>query len=157
MPLTRLTTNPTCASTGDLDASAGSNALSGAWYEPATSGQGFVFDLGPAQNALSGAWYTFAPNASPSAGATAQRWYTLQGPIGSDPHANVDIPIYATSGGRFDQPDPVHRTPVGLATLRFHDCSTATLTYLFTSGENFQQNGSIDLVRPLPPVAGCSY
>ena len=157
IPLTRLTSNPACTQTGDSSTSASSSALSGAWYTPTTSGQGFVFDLSPVQSVLFGAWYTFAPNAASSAGAAGQRWYTLQAPLGADAQSTTNIGIYASSGGVFDNPASVHTAQVGSATLQFHGCTTATLTYHFSSGENAGRSGSIDLTRLLAPLPECSF
>ena len=33
--------------------------VSGSWYEPTTSGQGFVFDVAPSNNLIAAYWFTF--------------------------------------------------------------------------------------------------
>ncbi|MEO5623288.1 MAG: S53 family peptidase [Dokdonella sp.] len=156
IPLTRLTTNPDCSQDGHSSVFDPDSALSGAWYKSSTSGQGFVFDLSPVQNVLFGAWYTFAPNAAPSAGAGGQRWYTLQAPLGADARTTDNIGIFASSDGVFDNPASVHTVQVGSARLVFTTCTTATLTYHFSSGENAGRSGSIDLTRLLAPLPECS-
>ena len=157
MPLTRVTSNPTCTSAGDSATLPSTSALSGTYYEPATSGQGLLFDVSRAPDVLFGAWFTFAPNSSPSAGLTSQRWFTMQATPGTNAASTSNIAIYSTRGGVFDQGGGVQSTQVGTATLNFHGCSTATLAYHFTSGENSGRTGSIDLIRLLPSVVGCAY
>ena len=74
IPLTRLTQNVTCSTSGARPTNA-DFALSGNWYDPATSGQGLTVEVNPNSGALFAAWYTYAPSGA-SAGAAGQRWYT---------------------------------------------------------------------------------
>ena len=155
IPLTRLGANVGCLP-GGAASPPPSYLLTGAWYDPATSGQGFLFDINPVQQSLFGAWYTYAPNGAQVGGAASQRWYSLQ----ADFHAGVGsvdgIGIYATSGGAFNAPGTVTTTQVGTASIDFPNCSAATLTYAFTGGENNGRHGTIPLVRTTPAPAGCA-
>lgn len=124
---------------------------SGAWYEPATAGQGLLFELNPVARQLFGAWYTFA-----ASGPADHRWYTLQ--LGNiDPAATrlSAVPIFETTGGRFDRSDATSIRQVGEATLTFTGCSTGTLSYRFTVGELAGRTGDIPLSRVGPAPSEC--
>ena len=155
IPLTRLTQNVTCDTTSPNSTNA-DFALSGNWFDPATSGQGLAVEVNPNSKAFFAAWYTYAPNAS-SAGVAGQRWYSVQAPFvpGS---RSIPATIYETTGGLFDQPTPAGQTsaPVGTATVMFQSCSAAKFSYAFTGGSSRGLSGTITLTRvgPLPP--GCT-
>lgn len=124
---------------------------SGAWYEPATAGQGLLFELNPTDRQLFGAWYTF------SAAAPADyRWYTLQ--LGNvDPTATrlAAVPVFETTGGRFDRNEATSIRQVGEATIEFTGCTTGTLSYRFTVGELAGRTGDIPLSRVGPAPSEC--
>jgi len=155
IPLTRLTQNVTC----DSEIANSTNAdfaLSGNWYDPATSGQGLAVEVNPNSRAFFAAWYTYAPNGA-GAGAAGQRWYTIEGTFAPGSRS-IPASIYETTGGVFDQPAPPGQTsaPVGTATVAFQSCSAAAFSYNFTGGSNSGLSGTITLGRvgPLPP--GCT-
>ena len=153
--LTRLLTNVTCAA----GATPGTNAdfaLSGNWLDPATSGQGFVFELNPDLPFFFATWYTYAPMGQ-SAGAAGQRWFT--GQVSYTPGSrSITMPLFATTGGTFDLPaTPVPSTVrVGTATVTFASCTSAQVQFNFTGGSSAGQAGTIALSRigPVPP--GCT-
>jgi YVTN family beta-propeller protein len=155
MPLTRLTQNVTCSATAARPTNA-DFALSGNWYEPATSGQGLTVEVNPISRAFFSAWYTYAPNGAAS-GAAGQRWYTAQATFTAGLRS-IPVTFYETTGGVFDQPTPPGQStvPVGTGTMAFQSCSAATLSYHFTGGTSGGQSGTITLSRvgPLPP--GCN-
>ena len=155
MPPTRIDSNVTCGNGGDSGAAGSNYLLSGAWADPATEGQGLVFDINPPQQNLFAAWYTYAADAAPGGGPPAQRWYTLQAIIAPGASSVADIGIYDTTGGVFERPTPVTTRPVGTASLVFHSCTSATLAYHFTSGANSGLDGTLDLARIGPTPAGC--
>lgn len=145
IPLTRLTTNTSCSPAGDLGESDPRALLSGAWYVPATSGQGLVLDVSPSDNVLVGGWYTYS--AAASADQNRQTWYVLQS-HGLLPGVTTieNVPIYTAGGGVFDQPTLVVSSQVGTANVRFAaDCRSITLDYAFSSGDNSGQRGSMVL------------
>jgi YVTN family beta-propeller protein len=157
IPLLRLTPNTTCGITGDNGASAGSYLLSGNWYDPATSGQGFSFDINPATSILSAAWYTYAPSAQGITGVASQRWYSLQTNLFSNGSTSISgVPIIATSGGIFHDPTTATNAKVGTANIQFTSCSAMTLTYNFTSGLNQGLSGTLNLQRTGPAPANCA-
>ena len=157
IPLTRITKNETCSTTGARPTNA-DFALSGNWYDPATSGQGLTVEVNPDSNVLFFAWYTYAPNGA-YAGAAGQRWYTAQGAFAPGTRS-VPVTIYETTGGSFDSiTDPAPRTvEVGAGTVTFQSCSSATLSFGFTGGSSSGAAATIALKRvgPVPyGGAGC--
>jgi hypothetical protein len=121
--------------------------LSGAWYNPATGGQGLFLSLladqtGPGTGIAFAGWFTY--DVAPAGGAEKQRWYSLQGPV-DNVNRIATLSIYKGDGGNFDAPPRVAATPVGSATLQFADCSHGTLTYLFSDGSG--RSGTIPLSR----------
>lgn len=155
IPLTRLLANMRCARDGDADIDAGSSSylLSGAWADPANSGQGVLFDFNPVQRVLFGAWYTFARQMPEPEG---QRWYTLQATLPEDPGALGSIGIFESRSGRFDAAAEITTTQVGTAQLVFHSCTSATLDYALDGSINAGSSGRLDLVRIGRPPPGCS-
>lgn len=129
------------------------HGLTGAWYEPATSGQGFIVEVFPNPSSGNGqafvSWMTFD---RVRGGAERQRWYTLQGPVISG-QPNASLTIYQNVGGNFNAPPATNAQEVGTATLSFATCSTGNLSYSFADGTN--RVGTIPLTRLLPNVT-CS-
>ena len=157
VPLTRLTPNATCGTSGDNGAAASEYLLSGNWFDPATSGQGFMFDISPSINNLFAAWYTFKPNGAQIGGGASQDWYTIESNRFAPGMTSLEnIPIYENSGGVFDRPPATESVPVGTAGVTFHSCTAMTVSYTFTGGEDKGLHGSIQLTRPGPAPAGCS-
>ena len=153
--LTRLGTNVTCASVGDNGSTTSDYALSGGWYDPATSGQGLLFDIDPIGNNLFAAWYTFSLDGQHTGGGVSQRWFTLQSGFTPGTTSKNDIPIYATTGGVFDNPAKPQTTQVGTANIKYQNCNALSLSYNFTSGEIEGFSGTINLVRPAGAVTQC--
>ena len=120
--------------------------LSGAWYDPSTSGQGVMVSIDQFVSSVFVGWYTYAPG-SASAAAGEQRWFSAQGNSGVPQGNLVPLDVYESTGGVFDANDPVSTRQVGTATLHFASCDTATLDYTFTSGDLEGRSGSIPLSR----------
>ncbi len=155
IPLTRITPNVTCTTGTTPPTTNGDFGLSGNWFAPATSGQGFLFEVNPLSPALFFTWYTYAPNGQ-AAGAAGQRWFT--GFAAYTPGSRtVMTDLEETTGGLFDQvtnPAPVTAT-VGTATVTFASCAAAQLNFNFTGGSMAGHSGTISLVRVGPVPAGC--
>jgi len=94
--------------------------MTGTWYEPATSGQGFLFDLIPSRNFVSASWFTY-----PIEGG-AREWYLATGDVSGD---SASLTVYQTENGFFDQASMVETNVVGSATLEFSSCTQAIWTY----------------------------
>lgn len=121
------------------------HGITGSWYNPQTSGQGFEFEVYPDLNGAGkglfvAGWYTFDTDVN-----GGQRWYTLSGPATNSSSAS-DLEIDTNAGGNFNAP-PVFgsSTKVGYGSISFSDCNTATLAYTFLDGSHRQ--GSIPLQR----------
>lgn len=155
IPLTRLTQNVTCSFATPYPTNP-DFALSGNWFEPATSGQGFTVEVNPNSGAFFLAWYTYIPNGT-AAGAVGQRWYVAQGPFTSGMRS-VPVTIYEVTGGIFDTPTPPGQKTdqVGTGTMAFQSCSAATFSYNFTSGTSSGLSGMINLTRVGPAPPGCT-
>ena len=155
--LTRLTPNVTCT-VGTAPATNADFALSGNWFDVSTAGQGFVFDVNPASPAVFLTWYTYAP-AGQMLGAAGQRWFVgLLKPytVGS---RSVTLPLFETTGGVFDQatlPAPAS-VQVGTATVTFASCTSAQVSFNFTSGSSAGRSGAISLGRVGPVPPGCAF
>ena len=121
--------------------------LTGAWYDPTTSGQGFMLEVIPDQLLIVGAWYTYDTTAG---GVETQRWYTFSGTIASGT-SSASVTLYQTTGGNFATTPVTHAVATGTATLSFGSCSTATFAFTLNDG----RAGSISLIRGLSNVA-CS-
>jgi hypothetical protein len=160
IPYLRLTPATACSSTvptGNVTPPANYADVqhSGAWYEPATSGQGLMIDIVPSIDTFFAAWYTYAPQTAGLTGTAAQRWFTLQDNTYTpgDLHLS-DVPIIATSGGIFNQSSAVSVGQVGTAQIDFTSCTTMTLSYAFTQGEFAGLSGTIN-EKAIVPLAGC--
>lgn len=123
-----------------------SPGLNGAWFNPATAGQGFFLEVFADINLVFMSWFTY-DTTQPVEGATAQvgdpghRWLTAQGSFdGTTANLNVTL----TTGGLFDDPTPVINTPEGTITLTFQDCSSGTVDYNFTAAG---VSGSVPIAR----------
>jgi len=113
--------------------------LDGAWYQPDTSGQGVFLDVLPGDPMLVGmGWFTWRID-----GFDGQLWLSALGTVDG---ARTSMDLFATSGGKFNDPAPVDTHAVGTAELEFTDCNRATLHYDFLTGHT----GEIPLVRVVP-------
>jgi hypothetical protein len=127
----------------------------GAWFAPATAGQGVMFDVVPGQS-LFGAWFTY--DAGTPDDATAQSWSTLQAGLADADAGRVVATLYRTIGGTFDAPAPVATSTwaVGTATITFLACDRARLEYRFDDVEAAApqrgRTGTIALER----LGGCA-
>jgi hypothetical protein len=98
--------------------------MDGAWFDPNTSGQGFFIDAHPdpeGGNIIFVSWFTYGDET-----ASGQRWLTAQGGFEG---SIAEIDVSETTGGSFDEPQPISTTKVGTMIIDFTDCSNALLTY----------------------------
>ncbi len=104
--------------------------LIGAWFDPDTAGQGFLFDFLLDSRFMFVAWFTFdSAGAGQKGGAIPGdelRWFTAQG--GYD-GARADLTLFATRDGVFDDPTPPTTDPVGTMGIEFSDCTNANIDY----------------------------
>jgi len=119
--------------------------FSGAWYEPATSGQGFFVEVDPTHSLIFSGWYTFDVNGQAGGGAQQQRWYTAQGGY-SPGDTSKTVNVYRNNGGNFDDTPVTQGVPIGTATISFQSCSTGRYDYQVTV-DGQSRTGSIPLSR----------
>ncbi len=79
------------------------HGLTGSWFEPATSGQGFEVEVfhdqsGPGSGSVFVSWFTYDTVAG---GAERQRWYTLAGTVATG-QPTAALTIYQNVGGNFN-------------------------------------------------------
>jgi hypothetical protein len=111
------------------DVSISQSGITGVWYNPITSGQGFLLDFLPDSRTLFAPWFTFADQL-PYQDQSALRWYSLFGvpELGAK---RVSLDILRNAGGSFAGGPETTSIVVGRAQLSFHDCDHATLSYQF--------------------------
>ena len=139
----------------------GQTGLSGAWYTPQISGQGFFLEYFPQNKLLFAPWFTFSVLDVASSGATMDadsvadlRWYSLSGIV--EPGAKVaQLEIRRNDAGAFNSAPITASTVVGTATLRAQDCNRATLEFEFISSEAQGKYGVLPLDRLTGGTAPC--
>lgn len=111
--------------------------ISGAWYDPDRSGEGFQIQILDGDRGLI-YWFTYDRDGN-------QMWLIGTGPVSGNTLDITDTIV--TSGGRFGEdfdPDDVLSSPWGTLHFEFTDCDAATVEY---AGPPELGSGSIDLVR----------
>lgn len=124
--------------------------LTGSWFNPATSGQGFLFDVVPSQMQVVIYWFTFDDEAG---GPEGQRWMIAQGDF-VEGQNTIAMEVLQVTGGVFDDPEAVTVTTIGSAELEFEDCTNASMTYDldFDGDEENNLTGIIPIGRLSPDV-----
>ena len=110
------------------------SAMSDAWFNPDTSGQGFFIIVWEGTKQVFLSWFTFEtgrppPEVKSILGEPGHRWLTAQGEYIGDA-ATLDV--YLTEGGIFNQPVPPAATradPIGTIVIQWTGCNAGTLTY----------------------------
>ena len=118
--------------------------LTGGWFDPATSGQGFEFQW-VAGDVFVVTFYGHRDNAANLflVGLRAGRFgYGEQ----------IDIPLVVTTGGRFNHLDPnaIQRAPWGSLRLTFNSCAGATAVLSGTDGTQTLNLQRVALAPDLP-------
>jgi hypothetical protein len=155
LSLQRLLANVECAETGTPATPPSDFGLSGAWYDPALGGQGFLIDVNPVNEQVFVGWYTYAVDGAAD-GLPAQRWFSAQGAyrVGSP---SMDLQVYVSTGGTFDSGGTVSTEWIGTATLTFTDCNSADFDFEFEEGELAGESGVIHLQRLGAVPASCDF
>ena len=98
-------------------------------------------------------WYTYSQDVP-----TLHYWYTGQANYVPGSNA-LPVVLYATqwSGWPWEDSGAIGKSrQVGAATLTFHSCKAASLTYGFTSGAHVGWSGTIALSRIEPAPSHCA-
>jgi len=114
----------------------------GAWFWPATSGQGQFIDVEPESKSIFIGWFTYTETESDY--FNQQQWYTAQGNYSGN---SAVLDLHETLGGKFDDPQRVTTTKIGAITLEFDDCENGTMSYQFDAGGPAD---SFPMVRVIP-------
>ena len=120
--------------------------ISGAWFNPATPGQGFLIDVRPSDKFIFVAWFTYeaeTPGATAKVGSSDQRWLTAQGNYNG---AGAQLTLFNTTGGQFNGTRATTTTQVGTLNLTFASCSAGTFQYTLPNN----LTGQINVQRVLP-------
>jgi len=128
--------------------------LSGAWFNPDTSGQGWLIDVIERETGLEFfvAWFTYDVN-PPAAdeiggfGSRQHRWFTASGSVSGD---TAVLDIFLNSGGVFNDSRETASEAVGSMTIQFSDCTNAQLSFDFDASDD--NDGSVDIIRLSPDV-----
>ncbi|MEJ8569246.1 CARDB domain-containing protein [Elongatibacter sediminis] len=138
---------------GDLMVDA---ALNDAWFNPATGGQGFSFNVFPELGSVFMSWFTYDTEAAPEdtphqLGAPGLRWLTAVGKLEGK---RANLTLYRTSGGVFNSASPAPVEDVyGTVEVRFDDCRTGELNYDIPS---LDRQGVVPIQRLVPDnIPGC--
>lgn len=108
-------------------------ALSDAWFDPATDGQGFFIIVWEDIQTAFLSWFTYDTERPPQdvtaiLGDPGHRWLTAQGAYAGD---TATLDVYLTAGGVFDaplpEPDPAEQ--VGTITIVWSGCNAGMLSY----------------------------
>jgi hypothetical protein len=133
--------------------------ISGAWYTPQLTGQGFFFEYFPQNKQLFAPWFTFEPESFSVPGLLSDsvsdlRWYSLNGTVAPDAK-EVQLEIRSNVAGVFDSAPITRSSIVGTATLRAQDCNNATLEFKFNESEADGTGGVLPLSRLTGGWAPC--
>lgn len=108
--------------------------LAGAWFNPATAGQGFLIDLLADEQFIFITWYTFTPDGQ-------QQWFTAAGNFQGN---RVELGVIEATGGVFNEPSEVTREVSGSVIAEFTDCLNGTIEFDITE---FGLTGVIPITR----------
>ena len=113
---------------------AAQRGLTGTWFNPATLGQGMVFEILPKADGsadLFGAWFTYDSN--PAGAASSQRWIAFSGALAAGQNT-ASLAFSSLSGGNLAAAPAPTQSIIGAGSVQFLSCSRARITFQFTSG-----------------------
>jgi plastocyanin len=123
-------------------------ALSDAWFDPLTGGQGFFIIVWEGIQTVFLSWFTYDTERPPEdvtaiLGEPGHRWLTAQGSYDGD---MAVLDVFLTSGGVFDSEEPPVGPPVqvGTITIVWSGCNAGVLSYDLTSP---MRSGEIPIER----------
>jgi hypothetical protein len=142
--------------------------MNGAWGTPGVSGAGILMEVFPDTGILFFAWFTYPDQIAVSKaelagsaesdvgkttplahlGADDQRWITGFGALPNDGSNFMNIAYENSTGGAFDQENPVPSTDSGYGTgwIELFDCNRFALNYSLPGG----LSGTTDMTRLAP-------
>ena len=114
--------------------------LNGAWFDPATPGQGMFVDVVAEAGQFVLGWFTYGANGPTGRPDDEHAWTTAQGTFLGD---TATLDAFLTTGGRFDDPAPVSTRKIGRVVVKFSDCDHGSVQYSFDDG----RSGAFPLAR----------
>jgi hypothetical protein len=99
--------------------------MSGNWYDPAQSGQGFQLEFTDQDNIMLAIWFVYTPDGN------GQNWIFAQGPYDLTKNT-VTLPAEILTGAKFPplfSSSDLHATPWGTITFTFTDCNNGTASW----------------------------
>ncbi|PIV33451.1 MAG: hypothetical protein COS34_07645, partial [Lysobacterales bacterium CG02_land_8_20_14_3_00_62_12] len=155
--LSRLTPGVACADPASSvvagTAKSLDSGLNGAWFEPASSGQGLMFQAIPTFDTLFATWFTYDPEGAAD-DPSQQHWFSLQGPLGSG--EQTTLAIIRSTGGALNREPANNRQQVGTATLSRLACDRLDIDYQFDDSEVAGPFRRISGHRELQRIGGCA-
>ncbi len=131
--------------------------LSGAWFNAATAGQGWLFDVidDGERKEVFVTWFTFhvePPDGddADTFGSTQHRWLTASGSFDGD---TAMLTIFRNTGGVFNDPTPTMLEAIGTMTIRFFDCFSGEIEFDFD--DDAFPDATVSIIR-LSPDAFCA-
>lgn len=136
-----------------------SSAASGAWFDPATAGQGVVGVVQPPvanqPGLLFAGWFHYDP-AGRSDDPRGQAWLTLQGELPATASGSAEVGIFRTLGGSLGAEATRNTVRIGSATVRFDGCDRMTLNYQFDSEGAASPYAGTTGTQQLVKLGGCT-
>ena len=130
------------------------SGVSGAWFNQATAGQGWLLDVIEKEVGLDlfVAWFTYdinPPAADENDGFASRqhRWFTAFGSVTGD---TAVLDIFLNSGGVFNDTRETTTESVGTMTIQFSNCTNAQLAFDFNDSDD--HDGIVDVSRLSPDV-----
>lgn len=105
--------------------------LNGAWFNPATPGQGLMLDVIAERGEIFLGWFTYGAGGPTSRPEDEHAWVTAQGTFEG---GKATLDAFLTAGGRFDDPMPANTRRIGQIEMEFSDCDHGFLRYAFDDG-----------------------
>ena len=140
------------------DAGGFTSRQSGAWFDPASSGQGLMLEVVPADSAQAGllfaAWFSYDPMTPPNDN-DAQDWLVLQGTLANARDGVVSVPILRVIGGELDRAATGNLFPIGTAEFHFQGCDQLRMDYRFDSSELAAEHAGLSGSLLLARIGGC--
>ena len=152
--------DPGCPAVATPSISAGFHGgSSGAWFDPATGGQGLVGVVQPPQEGRAGllfaGWFHYDPAGSAD-DPRQQAWLTLQGELPATASGSAELGIFRTLGGQLAGPGTANTTRMGTATVQFQGCDRMRLDYRFHDDETaMPYRGGVG-TQQLQKIGGCT-
>lgn len=135
-----VTTNNNCSAAVQLTVQTGvaipiTAGLNDAWFNRATDGQGFFFNVFPGREEIFVGWFTYDverpdPDVMANIGEPGHRWLI---PFGSFAPTLGTLDLLKVSDGVFNSGQPVTEVEDGTFDVSFSDCMTGTVEFDITS------------------------